>query len=425
MAWKEIRECINDIEPILKAMSDAVCLMDQYGNIIYENPLYQIMLKRGNAEIVSDAKEIYVEGEKAGRVIVYHDISEVNRLRRELERLNQRLRKVERKYTFKDILGSNEKLQEVINTARIAAMTPATIMLRGESGTGKEIFANAIHNASPRRNERFVKINCASIPDELLESELFGYKEGAFTGAQRGGKKGLLQEADHGSVFMDEIGDISPRMQVKLLRALQEREVMPVGSTEAVPIDVRIICATNKSLEKMIETGEFREDLYYRLNVFPINIPPLRERKDDIEAISIYLLNQYNDYYSRNVSSIEPAAVKLLQQSDWPGNVRELENILSRALINMTEEEQVLTRDEIELQFSSKGGGPRKAKRGSDTSDNVLENLPADLHAALETTESMCIKRAIDECDGDKNKAAVQLGIPVRTLYYKCKKLNI
>lgn len=425
MAWKEIKETVNDVEPILKAMSDAVCLMDQYGNIIYENPLYQIMLKRGNAEIVSDAKEIYVEGKKAGRVIVYHDISEVNRLRRELERLNQRLRKVERKYTFKDIIGSNEKLHEVINTARIAAMTPATIMLRGESGTGKEIFANAIHNASPRRNERFVKINCASIPDELLESELFGYKEGAFTGAQRGGKKGLLQEADHGSVFMDEIGDISPRMQVKLLRALQEREVMPVGSTEAVPIDVRIICATNKPLEKMIETGEFREDLYYRLNVFPINIPPLRERKDDIEAISIYLLNQYNDYYSRNVSSIEPAAVKLLQQSDWPGNVRELENILSRALINMTEDEQVLTREEIELQLSGKGGGPRKAKRGSDTSDNVLENLPADLHAALETTESMCIKRAIDECDGDKNKAAVQLGIPVRTLYYKCKKLNI
>lgn len=421
MAWKEIRECINDIEPILKAMSDAVCLMDQYGNIIYENPLYQIMLKRGNAEIVSDAKEIYVEGEKAGRVIVYHDISEVNRLRRELERLNQRLRKVERKYTFKDIIGSNEKLQEVINTARIAAMTPATIMLRGESGTGKEIFANAIHNASPRRNERFVKINCASIPDELLESELFGYKEGAFTGAQRGGKKGLLQEADHGSVFMDEIGDISPRMQVKLLRALQEREVMPVGSTEAVPIDVRIICATNKPLEKMIETGEFREDLYYRLNVFPINIPPLRERKDDIEAISIYLLNQYNDYYGRNVSSIEPAAIKLLQQSDWLGNVRELENILSRALINMTEDEQVLTKEEIKLQFTGKGEGLRRAKRGSNTSENILENLPADLHAALETMETMCIKRAIDECNGDKNKAAVQLGIPVRTLYYKCK----
>ena len=425
MAGKEIRECINDIEPILKAMSDAVCLMDQYGNIIYENPLYQIMLKRGNAEIVSDAKEIYVEGEKAGRVIVYHDISEVNRLRRELERLNQRLRKVERKYTFKDIIGSNEKLQEVINTARIAAMTPATIMLRGESGTGKEIFANAIHNASPRRNERFVKINCASIPDELLESELFGYKEGAFTGAQRGGKKGLLQEADHGSVFMDEIGDISPRMQVKLLRALQEREVMPVGSTEAVPIDVRIICATNKPLEKMIETGEFREDLYYRLNVFPINIPPLRERKDDIEAISIYLLNQYNDYYGRNVSSIEPAAIKLLQQSDWLGNVRELENILSRALINMTEDEQVLTKEEIKLQFTGKGEGLRRAKRGSNTSENILENLPADLHAALETMETMCIKRAIDECNGDKNKAAVQLGIPVRTLYYKCKKLDI
>ena len=162
-------------------------------------------------------------------------------------------------------------------------MTPATIMIRGESGTGKEIMANAIHNTSKRRNEKFVKINCSAIPEELLESELFGYKEGAFTGARRGGKKGLFQEADGGTLFLDEIGDISPKMQVKILRTLQEREIMPVGSTEAVPVDVRIISATNKNLEEMVSDGQFREDLYYRLNVFPLFIPPLRQRKNDMK----------------------------------------------------------------------------------------------------------------------------------------------
>ena len=422
MEWTDVKEILEEVKPVLKATSDAICVMDKYGNTIYENPLYEIMLKRGNVEIVSDSKDIYIDGKKAGRVIVYHDISEVNRLRRELDRLNQKLRKVEAKYSFKDIIGENEKMQEAINIARTAAMTPATIMLRGESGTGKEIFANAIHNTSPRRNEKFVKINCSSIPDELLESELFGYKEGAFTGAQRGGKKGLFQEADKGSLFLDEIGDVSPRMQVKILRALQEKEIMPVGSTESIPIDVRIICATNKPLEKMIEDGEFREDLYYRLNVFPIKIPPLRERKDDIEAISMYLLNQYNDYYGRKVTTIEKDAIKLLKKGEWPGNVRELQNVLSRALINLSGDEEVLTAEDIEASINGEDARPRKSR---ESYAGVPDTLPTELNAALEQVETVVIKRAIESAAGDKNKAAVALGIPLRTLYYKCKKLGI
>ena len=421
MEWNDVKEILEEVKPVLKATSDAICVLDKYGNTIYENPLYEIMLKRGNLEIVADSKDIYVDGKKAGKVIVYHDISEVNRLRRELDRLNQKLRKVEAKYSFKDIIGENEKLLEAINVARTAAMTPATIMLRGESGTGKEIFANAIHNTSPRRNEKFVKINCSSIPDELLESELFGYKEGAFTGAQRGGKKGLFQEADRGSLFLDEIGDVSPRMQVKILRALQEKEIMPVGSTESIPIDVRIICATNKPLEKMIEDGEFREDLYYRLNVFPIKIPPLRERKDDIEAISMYLLNQYNDYYGRKVTSIDKDAVKLLKKGDWPGNVRELQNVLSRALINLSGDEEVLTAEDIEASINGEDARPKK-RRGDNS---IPESIPTELNAAVEYVETTVIKRAIEQAGGDKNKAAVILGVPLRTLYYKCKKLGI
>ena len=241
------------------------------------------MRKRGNVEFVSDRKNIGVENYEIGMVTVYHDISEINRLKKELDRVNQKLRKAEVKYTFKDIIGKNPDLLKVIETAKVAAMTPATIMIRGESGTGKEIMANAIHNTSKRRNEKFVKINCSSIPEELLESELFGYKEGALTGARRGGKKGLFQEADGGTLFLDEIGDISPKMQVKILRTLQEREIMPVGSTEAVPVDVRIISATNKNLEEMVSDGQFREDLHYRLNVFPLFIPPLRQRKNDMK----------------------------------------------------------------------------------------------------------------------------------------------
>lgn len=425
MGWTNIKDIIEDIKPVLKATSDAVCILDEYGNVIYENPLYDLMIKRGNTEIIADAKEIYVNGKKTGKVVVYHDISEVNRLRRELDRLNQKLRKVQVKYSFQDIIGNNDKLKEAINVAKTAALTPATIMLRGESGTGKEIFANAIHNTSHRRNEHFVKINCSSIPDDLLESELFGYKEGAFTGARRGGKKGLFKEADGGTLFMDEIGDVSPKMQVKLLRALQEKEIMPVGSTEPVKIDVRIICATNKPLEKMVEEGTFREDLYYRLNVFPIKIPPLRERKDDIEAISHYIINQYNEMYKRNVTEITDDAIAALQRNDWPGNVRELENAIARAMINMSEDSTTVTKEDINASINEDHEYFKRKKNGNLKAQSVDIEYPQKLSDALEQVEKECILRAIEDCGGDKNKAAVRLDIPLRTLYYKCKKLDI
>lgn len=418
MAEKSLETIVKELEPIIRSMPDAICIVDNADVQIYSNAKYEIMIKRSSTETVSDSSEITVADEKLGKIIVYHDISEVNRLRRELDRLRQKLRKVETKYTFKDIIGNNEEMVRIMNTAKTAAITPATILLRGESGTGKEIFANAIHNTSPRRNEKFVKINCASIPEELLESELFGYKEGAFTGALRGGRKGLFQEADHGTLFLDEIGDISSRMQVKLLRALQEKEVMPVGSTESVAVDVRIICATNKPLEDMVEQGLFREDLYYRLNVFPIFIPPLRERLDDIGAISLYLINQYNEFYQRGVRTIESDAIDLLKTKDWPGNVRELENVLSRAFINLPQDAEALTYGDI---ASALGVGQRPAKRTS----RVIDELPAKIGPATEMVEKICITNALNACNGDKNTAAVRLGIPVRTLYYKCKKLGL
>ena len=422
---KSLPQMIDDTRPILDAVNNAMTITDINGSLIYKNEAYNRMLKRGNVEFVSDRKNIGTENYEIGMVTVYHDISEINRLKKELDRVNQKLRKAEVKYTFKDIIGKNPDLLKVIETAKVAAMTPATIMIRGESGTGKEIMANAIHNTSKRRNEKFVKINCSSIPEELLESELFGYKEGAFTGARRGGKKGLFQEADGGTLFLDEIGDISPKMQVKMLRTLQEREIMPVGSTEAVPVDVRIISATNKNLEEMVSDGKFREDLYYRLNVFPLFIPPLRQRKNDMKEIVLYLLNKYDSFYDRSVTEITDEAVNLLKEEEWPGNVRELENVVSRALINLDMQAKTLNSDDILEALGSKKILKKTSENQKGGHPIEMDSLPRTLNAAMKETEKILIKNSLRRWQGDKNKAAAELDVPLRTFYYKCKTLGI
>lgn len=437
---RKLESLILESRIILDVMQNAVCVKDISGRTLYSNQAYEKMIRRSSTELVAEGQDICVDNVPIGKVVVYHDISDINRLKRELDRVNQKLRKAQTKYTFKDIIGQSSSMLHVIETAKVASMTPATIMLRGESGTGKEIFANAIHNNSPRRNEKFVKINCSSLPEELLESELFGYKEGAFTGALRGGRKGLFQEADKGTLFLDEVGDVSPRMQVKLLRALQEKEIMPVGAVEPVKVDVRIICATNKPLEKMIAEESFREDLYYRLNVFPLHIPPLRERKEDIPYIVAYLLQQYNEFYGRNVESVSKEAVMLLQQEDWNGNVRELENVLSRAFINLEPTVACLEAEAIEQALLGEYRLPRKREhaarvQGAQDAQRVqgaqgVQGVPngevsVNLHDAVAETEQRCIEQALKACEGDKNKAAVMLGLPVRTLYYKCKKYGI
>lgn len=433
----ELLKMIESARPVLDATNDAMTITDINGSILYKNEAYRRMMKRGSTEFVSDRRDIRDcktlrgnstasnRGESIGNVTIYHDVSEVNRLKRELDRVNQKLRKAEVKYTFKDIIGKNPELLKVIETAKVAAMTPATILIRGESGTGKEIMANAIHNTSKRRNEKFVKINCSSIPEELLESELFGYKEGAFTGARRGGKKGLFQEADGGTLFLDEIGDVSPKMQVKLLRSLQEREIMPVGSTETIPVDVRVISATNKNLEEMVEDGEFREDLYYRLNVFPLYIPPLRKRKEDMEAIVLYLLNKYDSFYDRQVTSVDQQAVELLQKKDWPGNIRELENVISRALINLDVQAQNLSVEDIAEALGGKEIRRKQTNADSEENEMNLELLPQNLSDALKIVERQLIEKTLTKADGDKNRAAAELQVPLRTLYYKCKTLGI
>src|SRR5690606_16184984 len=231
-------------------------------------PIRGAKLKVGpmKKEVLVNAAPVIVEGKLKGSVAVIHDISEIEKLTSELKRAQQMIRDLEATYTFDDIIGQSEEIKLAIDQAKIAAKTPATVLLRGASGTGKELFAHAIHNASDRKHNKFIRVNCAALSESVLESELFGYEGGAFTGAKSEGKKGLFEEANHGSIFLDEIGELSLTTQAKLLRVLQEKEIVRVGGTRPIPVDVRIIAATNANLEKKIREKTFREDLYYRLN---------------------------------------------------------------------------------------------------------------------------------------------------------------
>ncbi|WP_197686573.1 sigma-54 interaction domain-containing protein [Thermanaeromonas toyohensis] len=238
------------------------------------------------------------------------------------------------------IIGKNPKLVKAISIAQQVALTDSTILLRGESGTGKEMFARAIHENSPRKKGPFIAINCAAIPENLLESELFGYEEGSFTGARRGGKPGKIELAHKGTLFLDEIGDMPPALQAKLLRVLQEKKIERVGGTRPVPIDVRIIAATHRNLEEMIATGQFREDLYYRLSVIPIYIPPLRERPEDIELLLYYYVKKYCVLLNKEFKTFTYDALQLLKAYPWPGNIRELENTVEY-IVTVEDKEEI------------------------------------------------------------------------------------
>ncbi|WP_409289173.1 sigma 54-interacting transcriptional regulator [Peribacillus sp. SCS-37] len=366
-------------------------------------------------EVVVNVAPIIVDGRLKGSVGVIHDMSEIQNLTRELDRARQIIRTLEAKYSFEDIIGKSEEMEIAIGQARLAASTPATILLRGESGTGKELFAHAIHNASDRKYNKFVRVNCAALSETLLESELFGYEEGAFSGAKRGGKRGLFEEANNGSIFLDEIGEISASTQAKLLRVLQEREIMKVGGTKAIPINVRIIAATNVNLEKAITTGEFREDLYFRLNRMPIHISPLRDRKEDIEPLSRYLIQKLNQEYGRNIEGISSHALSVLRKYSWPGNVRELENILGRSIIFMGLQETVLEN----VFIPGLDGQLQRAETPASRAPG------RKLSEQLDIYEGEIIKEALKNHSGNKTAAAKSLGLSIRSLYYKLEKFGI
>ncbi len=382
-------------------------------------PVRGVPMKVGphRKDVIVNVAPIIVDQQLKGSVAIIHDMSEIKRLTGELEQARRIIRTLEgAKYTFSDIIGESKAMRWAVEQARQAAKTRATVLLRGESGTGKELFAHSIHNHSDRKYKPFIRVNCAAISESLLESELFGYVEGAFTGARQGGKKGLFEEASGGTIFLDEIGELAPRIQAKLLRVLQEKEVVRVGSTRPIPVDVRVIAATNVDLEKAIEKKRFREDLYYRLNVLPIFIPPLRKRLEDIHDLSLHLIKKFNQEYGRNVESISPAALERLTSYSWPGNVRELENILGRAMIHMPFHGR---RIEVEhLPLLEDTPLPSQEKQ-VDVEETVL------LRDVVAQAEEKMIRRVYFACKGNKTETARRLGISVRNLYYKLERYQI
>ncbi|MFK9093211.1 sigma 54-interacting transcriptional regulator [Bacillus salipaludis] len=371
-------------------------------------------------EVIVNVAPIIVKGKLKGSVGVIHDMSEMKSLSRELNRARQIIRTLEAKYSFEDIIGQSEEMMIAIEQAKLGAKTPATVLLRGESGTGKELFAHAIHNASDRKYNKFIRVNCAAISESLLESELFGYEEGAFSGAIRGGKRGFFEEANNGSIFLDEIGELSTNTQAKLLRVLQENEIIRVGGTKPVTINVRVIAATNVNLEKGIAKGSFREDLYYRLNRMPIQIPPLKKRKEEIPVLCERLIQKINRDYGRNVEGVTQSALLQLMSYDWPGNVRELENILGRAIIFMKYFETLIDVHHLpEL---------KNKKIGNETSlTNTSESFGLDqsLSEMMEEYEAKIIQQTLLRLNGNKTLTAKTLGLSVRNLYYKLEKYNL
>jgi len=337
-------------------------------------------------------------------------IEKINKLQTELEYYKDMVNKIQgSQYSFEQIIGSSPEMQEVKAMAMRVAQSSSTILIRGESGTGKELFAHSIHYASPRKNGPFVKVNCSAIPENLLESELFGYEEGAFTGAKKGGKLGKFELAHKGTILLDEIGDMPLNMQIKLLRVLQEKEIERVGGTTTVPIDVRVIAATNRSLEDLINEGKFRLDLYYRLNVVELKIPALRQHKSDLEELIHFLLGKIAAKMGCPVPTIDQEALSYIMNYDWPGNVRELENVLERCLNFL--DNNVIKATNLPYHI-------RNYKQGKEP--NVLE-----LKDHLEEAERVAIINALKLCAGNRVKAAKMLGISRASIYQKIDKYGI
>ncbi|EQB85986.1 transcriptional regulator with PAS, ATPase and Fis domain [Clostridium punense] len=374
-----------------------------------------------NHKMISMRVPIIINGKVAGAIgkVMFKDLnnfkilsSKISNLEKELQYYKNELDSEKKaKYNFNSLMGKSMKFKQVVNFAQRAAKGDSSILITGESGTGKELFAQAIHNGSKRALKPFVKVNCAAIPAELFESEMFGYEEGAFTGAKKSGLKGKFEIANGGTILLDEIGDLPLSMQVKLLRVLQEREIMRVGGSEVININVRVIAATNKSLQELIDQGKFREDLYYRLNVIHLNLPPLRERIEDIDLLAdnlrVKLCNKYG-IYSEGIST---EALEHLKNYDWPGNVRQLENVIERA-INLLDTELLISSKHL----------PEKIIKTKSKKYNMDTNGLKDV---VDEMEKEIIVSTLEKTKGNKNEAAKILGLSRAGLYKKIKRLGL
>ncbi len=355
----------------------------------------------------SITKVLNNKGDFAGHVVSYRDMSKMLQIQ-EMEAEVLRLRaELEVTHSFDEIVGKSENMQQMFSLMQRADESDITVLITGESGTGKELVARAIHAYSPRRSAPFITVNCAAIPEPLIESELFGHEQGAFTGATKK-RIGKFEYANEGTIFFDEIGDMQWVLQAKLLRVLQERKIQRVGSTTTIPIDIRVLTATNQNLEAAVEAGTFRQDLYYRIAAFPIEVPPLRERRDDIPLLADYFLGKYAKSMMKSIQAISDGALLLLMQYDFPGNVRELENMIERAVLLETTE--LLQPTSLPSQISS-----------MISTQPILFTPDSTGIVPLEEVERQTLAHALKVMDNDVTKAAQALKIHRSTLYRKVK----
>ncbi|SHK92067.1 phosphotransferase system HPr (HPr) family [Selenomonas ruminantium] len=443
------------LQMILEAVQDGICVVDRTGEITYVNPSYlrivhktpemvmgqnvfktapegnrcavlrtgvarigSISRKKDGTTVVANVNPIFVNGEIAGVVSVIKDITELQNLMARLSQVSAKAEYLEQELlrtkktanAFANYIGKSGKVIDVLALASKAANSGATVLIRGESGTGKEVIAEGIHYASERRRGPFIRVNCGAIPGTLLESELFGHEKGAFTGAVKR-KLGKFELADHGTIFLDEIGEMDKKMQVKLLRVLQQKEFDRVGGEETVHVDVRIIAATNRHLEDMVKDGTFRDDLYYRLNVIPIILPPLRERIDDIPLLVEHFIEKISVTTGKAVRSITPEAMDILMRYKWLGNVRELENVIERVITLMDSD----TITVAALPSYIKGEAADREVRQLDEESAVLP---------WEEYEKRIIAKALKQC-GSFNAAAKELRITHKTVAAKARKYGL
>jgi transcriptional regulator with PAS, ATPase and Fis domain len=449
-----IRELNIKLSKVLECSSDLICFIDENRRVSYMNPSYKkyfpdsskhalgkdlkdiapeglrmkvfntrervenLVYQKEGTDIISTIEPIFIDEKFKGIIAILRPVSQIrnvlNKLEKSQEEVNyykeELFRYSKLSESFSNIIGSSRSLQDSLHIADRASKSISTVLLRGESGTGKELIAKAIHNNSKRKDKPFIRVNCAAIPENLLESELFGYEKGAFTGAVKS-KPGKFSLADGGTIFLDEIGDMQKSMQIKLLRVLQEKEFESVGGLTTQKVDVRVIAATNRHLEEMIEKGEFRGDLYYRLNVITLQLPPLRNRKEDISLLVEHFIIKINRKLEKDIQGINKEAIADLQDYNWPGNIRELENIIERA-INMCEG-TIITEKDL----------PTYLTNISPKKEGNIKQLNGDM-ATMEDYEMEIIAMAMSKYKSF-NKAGKILGLSHSTIAAKCEKYGI
>jgi len=423
VCWNRRAEKLYDIpaeqiigKPIKSFFTELVATQVLHENREVRNSYHQPC---EGTHVLINAGPIRLADTLIGSISAERDITELVQLHQDLSRANSQVRLLEKEIKsmngrydpFKAIIGHSRRLEEAVAVARRVSGTNASVLIRGESGTGKDLFAEAMHKESGRRGKPFIVINCGAIPPTLFESELFGYQGGAFTGAARKGKPGKFETADGGTVFLDEIGELPLEMQVKLLRVIQQNVFYRVGGNESIKVDVRIIAATHRDLEDMIAKQQFREDLYYRLNVVTLEMPPLRERKEDIPELVYTFINEFSQHHQRSISQVAPEVMYLLLGYSWPGNVRELRNILERLVI-------LADGDTINVEHLPKTFTRQTATSRGQLTSSTLTDL-------TRRNERDIIARALGQAKGNKAKAAKALGIPRSTLYYRMKTLQL